>query len=155
MCLRNVKVAFSKVNLLARNCLILGKARSKLAQGGCSRLRENNDVIGIGKVADFMHRRAALNVTSLLPKISLSRAFDRYSAAITNRVGEIGSPCLSPRVDLKKPKGAPLMRIENQHDPTHRSIREIHAPKDLKKKRPLDAVIGLRHVNFYHNIWGW
>ena len=74
-----------------------------------------------------MHRRAALNVISLLPKISLSRAFERYSAAITKRAGEIGSPCLSPRDDLKKPEGAPLMRTENQHEPMQRSISEIQA----------------------------
>ena len=74
-----------------------------------------------------MHRRAALNVISLLPRMSLSMAFDRYSAAITNKAGEMGSPCLSPRVDLKKPEGAPLMRIENQHDPTHLSIRDSQA----------------------------
>ena len=74
-----------------------------------------------------MHRRATLNDISLLPKMSLSRAFDRYSVAITNRAGEIGSPCLSPRVDLKKPEGAPLMRTENQHDLTHLSISDNHA----------------------------
>ena len=51
--LRNVKITFAKVNLLPGNRLILGEASSKLTQGRCSCLRENNDVIGIGKVADL------------------------------------------------------------------------------------------------------
>ena len=53
MSLRDVEVALGKADLLPGDRLILVEAGPELAKRGCGRLREDNDIIGISKVADF------------------------------------------------------------------------------------------------------
>jgi len=48
----------------------------------------------------------------------------------TNRRGDRGSPCLSPKKLLKKPDGEPLTKTEKRIEEMQRAIHETHfSPK--------------------------
>ena len=124
---RDEEIAFLEIYLLTRCGCILVKAPFEPLDGGICRLGENDDIIRIGEMAYIsIHGREDLNTIFLSPRISLSSDRERKSAAITKRAGEMGSPCLSPLVDMKKPDGVPLTKTENQQHPTHRLIKLFH-----------------------------
>ena len=60
-----------------------------------------------------------LNPLILFDMASLSISFDRTYDARTKRKGERGSSYLSPLLDLKNPKGLPLIKTEKEVVVTH------------------------------------
>lgn len=79
----------------------------------------------------------------------LSMDLPKHSAIIMKRIGEMGSPCLSPLEDLKK-EGDRLKRTtkggrgDELLEEVHTFIREAKRQKDLHEEGPINSVIGLR-----------